>query len=209
MKVKVCGMKYNDNIDQISKMKPEYMGFIFYKKSSRFVNKVLNTSQIKKLPKSIKKVGVFVKETVSEIETIVKKYSLDIVQLHGDESPDYCKKLKEKNIKVIKAFQIEDAFNFSDLNEYEEHVDFFLFDTKSKGYGGSGMKFNWKILSNYNNKIPFFLSGGINETDISEMKKIKELNIEAIDINSCFEISPALKNTSKVSTFIKKVKNEL
>ncbi|MBV1924278.1 MAG: phosphoribosylanthranilate isomerase, partial [Flavobacteriaceae bacterium] len=135
--------------------------------------------------------------------------SLDIVQLHGDENPDYCKKLKEKNIKVIKAFQIEDGFNFSELNEYEDQVDYFLFDTKSKGYGGSGKKFNWKILSNYYNKIPFFLSGGINETDISEIKKLKTLNIEAIDINSCFEISPALKNTSKVSSFIKKVKNEL
>lgn len=209
MKVKVCGMKYNDNIDQISKLKPDYMGFIFYKNSSRFVNDILITSQIKKFPKSIKKVGVFVNETSSEIENISKKYELNYIQLHGDESPLFCNQLKEKKLKVIKAFQMDDSFDFSILNEYKEHVDFFLFDTKSNGYGGSGKKFNWNVLSNYSHKIPFFLSGGINEKDVSEIKKIKTLNIEAIDINSCFEISPALKNIPKISEFIKRIKNEL
>ena len=136
-------------------------------------------------------------------------YKLDYIQLHGDESPIYCKELKEKKHKIIKAFQIDNAFDFSLLNKYKENVDYFLFDTKSKGYGGSGKKFNWNILSDYDNKTPFFLSGGINEEDISEIKKIKTLNIEAIDINSCFEISPALKNIPKVSKFIKRVENEL
>ncbi len=209
MKVKVCGMKYSENIRQISTMKPDYMGFIFYKKSSRFVNDVLMTSQLKKLPKSIKKVGVFVNESLSEIEKITSKFSLDYVQLHGDENPEFCEKLNDLNIKIIKAFQIDDDFNFSELKIYEDKVDYFLFDTKSKNYGGSGKKFNWKILANYSGKTPYFLSGDINENDISEIKKINTLNIEAIDINSCFEISPAMKNTTKVSTFIKRVKNEL
>jgi phosphoribosylanthranilate isomerase len=209
MKVKVCGMKYSENINQIAMLNPDYMGFIFYKKSSRFVNEIVMTSQLKKLPKSIKKVGVFVNETRSEIETISKKYKLDLIQLHGDESPVFCENLKEGKLKIIKAFQIDDQFNFSLLNEYEGTVDYFLFDTKSKSYGGSGRKFNWSLLSNYSYKTPFFLSGGINEKDISEIKKIKTLTIEAIDINSCFEISPALKNIPKVSEFIKRVKNEL
>ncbi|MFT4697741.1 MAG: phosphoribosylanthranilate isomerase [Flavobacteriaceae bacterium] len=209
MKVKVCGMKYSENINQVAMLNPDYMGFIFYKKSSRFVNEIVMTSQLKKLPKSIKKVGVFVNETRSEIETISKKYKLDLIQLHGDESPVFCENLKEGKLKIIKAFQIDDQFNFSLLNEYEGTVDYFLFDTKSKSYGGSGRKFNWSLLSNYSYKTPFFLSGGINEKDISEIKKIKTLTIEAIDINSCFEISPALKNIPKVSEFIKRVKNEL
>jgi phosphoribosylanthranilate isomerase len=209
MKVKVCGMKYSENINQVAMLNPDYMGFIFYKKSSRFVNEIVMTSQLKKLPKSIKKVGVFVNETRSEIETISKKYKLDLIQLHGDESPVFCENLKEGKLKIIKAFQIDDEFNFSLLNEYEGTVDYFLFDTKSKSYGGSGRKFNWSLLSNYSYKTPFFLSGGINEKDISEIKKIKTLTIEAIDINSCFEISPALKNIPKVSEFIKRVKNEL
>ncbi|MFT6688089.1 MAG: phosphoribosylanthranilate isomerase [Saprospiraceae bacterium] len=143
------------------------------------------------------------------METISKKYKLDLIQLHGDESPVFCENLKEGKLKIIKAFQIDDQFNFSLLNEYEGTVDYFLFDTKSKSYGGSGRKFNWSLLSNYSYKTPFFLSGGINEKDISEIKKIKTLTIEAIDINSCFEISPALKNIPKVSEFIKRVKNEL
>ena len=206
MKVKVCGMKYSDNISQISELGLDYMGFIFYKKSSRYVNDILIEDELKKLPRSIKKVGVFVNETISEIETVSKKYKLDYIQLHGDESPLFCKELKEKNLKIIKAFQIDGTFDFSMLNEYIGNVDYFLFDTKSKGYGGSGEKYNWGLLSNYDNKTPFFLSGGINEKDISEIKKLKTLNIEAIDINSCFEISPALKNIPKVSKFIKRVK---
>jgi len=209
MKVKVCGMKYSENINQISELRPDYMGFIFYNKSSRFVYDILMPSQLKKLPKSIKKVGVFVNETISEIETISKKYKLDYIQLHGDESSMFCKELKENKHKIIKAFQIDDTFDFSILNEYKGNVDYFLFDTKSKTYGGSGKKFNWNVLSNYDNKTPFFLSGGINEKDISEIKKLKTLHIEAIDINSCFEISPALKNIPKVSKFIKRVENEL
>ena len=209
MKVKVCGMKYNENINQISELKPDYIGFIFYRKSARYVNDILMSSQLKKLPDSIKKVGVFVNETISEIEIISKKYTLNYIQLHGDESPLFCKELKEKRHKIIKAFQIDDAFDFSKLNEYKGHVNYFLFDTKSKGYGGSGKKYNWDVLSNYDHKTPFFLSGGINEKDVSEIKKLNRLNIEAIDINSCFEISPALKNIPTVSKFIKRVKNEL
>ncbi|MFT6688463.1 MAG: phosphoribosylanthranilate isomerase, partial [Saprospiraceae bacterium] len=108
MKVKVCGMKYSENINQVAMLNPDYMGFIFYKKSSRFVNEIVMTSQLKKLPKSIKKVGVFVNETRSEIETISKKYKLDLIQLHGDESPVFCENLKEGKLKIIKAFQIDD-----------------------------------------------------------------------------------------------------
>jgi len=178
-------------------LKPDYIGFIFYDKSKRFV---ADFPQIE-IPSSVKKVGVFVNETIDEIIEIVKKYKLDFVQLHGDETPDYCEKLALQNIKIIKAFSVDENFDFSAIKPFEKHVSLFLFDTKGKNYGGNGIKFNWDLLQNYKGKTPFLLSGGITKNDAEEIKKMKHPAFLGIDINSGFEIEPGLKNIKEIKEF--------
>lgn len=199
-KLKVCGMKYPDNIRKLSELKPDFIGFIFYDKSKRFIGDGLDVSKLN-IDKLIEKVGVFVNASIDYILEKLKKYSLDLVQLHGNESPEFCKELQQQSIKISKAFQVDENFDFSELASYYDVCDYFLFDTKTKLYGGSGKKFNWQVLEKYDNKKPFFLSGGIALDDIAEIKKLKNLNIYAIDINSKFEIEPGLKDIEKIKQF--------
>lgn len=205
-------MKYDENIQELGVLLPDYMGFIFFEKSSRFVGETLNRDALQQLPKSIKKVGVFVNASEEYIAHQIDKYSLDLIQLHGNETVDFCETLKKKNIAIIKAFQIDSTFDFQKLNPYKKLVNYFLFDTKTDGFGGSGKKFNWKILQQYDNEISFFLSGGISAEDVLEIKNnpiLKNLKIESLDINSRFETAPAMKNVPLISEFIKQLKNEL
>ncbi len=189
-------MKYPENILEVSQLLPDYLGFIFYEKSSRYFD-----GEIPEIPNSIKKVGVFVNATLKEIISKIKKYNLDIIQLHGNETPEYCENLKNDNLEIIKVFSVDDDFNFEELSKYENVCDYFLFDTKGKLHGGNGVTFNWQILEKYKSKKPLILSGGIG---IEEIEKIKKLNlpIYAIDINSKFEIEPGLKNTQLLQQFI-------
>jgi phosphoribosylanthranilate isomerase len=195
MKIKICGMKYPENILEVSQLLPDFLGFIFWKKSSRYFD-----GEIPKINKSIKKVGVFVDATLEEITFRIKKYDLDIIQLHGNENPEFCKKLKKLTIEIIKVFSVNDDFNFSELEPFENVCDYFLFDTKGKLPGGNGITFNWQILEKYKSQKPFFLSGGIG---IEEIENIKELNlpIYAIDVNSKFEIEAGLKNIELLKSF--------
>jgi phosphoribosylanthranilate isomerase len=187
-KLKICGMKYPDNIVEVSQLLPDYLGFIFYEKSSRFFD-----GEIPEIPKSIKKVGVFVDATLEEIISKIKKYDLNAVQLHGNETPEFCKNIKQENIEIIKVFSVNDDFDFEVVKPFGAVSDYFLFDTKGKLPGGNGITFNWQILEKYNSIKPFFLSGGIG---IEDIEKIKQMNlpIYAIDVNSKFEIEPGLKN---------------
>ena len=205
-------MKYDNNIQELGALLPDYMGFIFYKKSSRFVGNELSESILNELPTSIKKAGVFVNATLDYVLSNVEKYSLDIVQLHGNEAVAYCETLKQKGIQIIKAFQVSDGFDFNQLENYKKYVSYFLFDTKSESFGGSGKKFNWEILQHYDNEVPIFLSGGISLEDASEIKNnsiLKNITIECIDINSRFETAPAKKNIPLISEFKKQLQNEL
>ncbi|MDO9595485.1 MAG: phosphoribosylanthranilate isomerase [Lutibacter sp.] len=197
MQIKVCGMRDKENISGLMTLKPDYIGFIFYNKSKRFVT---DFPQIE-IPSSVKKVGVFVNETIDEIIEIVKKYKFDFVLLHGDETPDYCEKVALQNIKIIKAFSVDENFDFSAIKPFEKHVALFLFDTKGKNYGGNGIKFNWDLLQNYKGKTPFLLSGGITKNDAEEIKKMKHPAFLGIDINSGFEIEPGLKNIKEIKEF--------
>jgi phosphoribosylanthranilate isomerase len=204
MKLKICGMKYHENILEVSQLLPDYLGFIFYVKSSRYFD-----GEIPEIPKSIKKVGVFVNANLDEINSKIKKYDLDLIQLHGNETPEFCKNLKQDKIEIIKVFSVDDDFDFSELEPFEEVCDYFLFDTKGKLHGGNGITFNWQILENYKSQKPLFLSGGIGIEEIENIKKLK-LPIFAIDVNSKFEIEPGLKYTelckdaiNRVSTTIK------
>lgn len=196
-------MKYADNIQDIIALNPEYIGFIFWEKSSR--NMTIKT--LPEIPNTIKKVGVFVDATIEEIGLKIDQYQLDIIQLHGNESVGFCEALKQYNIKIIKAFSIDNYFDFSTLKEYIPHVDYFLFDTKGKLPGGNGIIFNWKILENYTFEKPFFLSGGIGKTEIDAIKSFLKTDVAkrciSIDVNSRFETRPGYKSETKLRKFKK------
>ena len=197
-------MKYKANIKAIAALKPDYMGFIFYEKSSRFV-----TEKIPQIPEVTKKVGVFVNARLEVVQKAVLKHGLKAVQLHGTESPEYCQELKTDAIEIIKVFSIKDQFDFNKLNPYEPHVNYFLFDTKGPNPGGNGFCFDWDILKNYNSETPYFLSGGIGIKDIEKLKAFKESKIaekcHAVDVNSKFELQPAYKDPIKLKSFIQKL----
>jgi len=198
MKLKICGMKYHDNILEVSQLLPDYMGFIFWEKSSRFFD-----GELPELPQSIQKVGVFVDASLEEILSKIENYDLNVVQLHGNETVAFCESLKNKKVKIIKVFSVNDDFDFSILEPFETFCDYFLFDTKGKLPGGNGIVFDWKVLEKYPSTKPFFLSGGISIEEIASVKQLlkTDLPIHAIDINSKFEIEPGLKNIQLLKDF--------
>jgi phosphoribosylanthranilate isomerase len=213
MKIKVCGMRDSENISSLIALSPDFIGFIFYRKSSRYVT---DFPQVE-IPSTIKKVGVFVNEKLDEVLKMVINYQLDCVQLHGNETAEYCQKLRQfsyTNIgidssspyfEIIKAFSVADDFDFTKTVSYQNNCDYLLFDTKGKDYGGNGVKFNWKILKKYKYKTPYFLSGGIGLEEKKELKEFlrrPESNYcVAVDVNSRFEISPGVKNIEKLKEF--------
>ncbi len=201
MKIKICGMKFSDNIQEVAALQPDFLGFIFYKKSLRYFD-----GSIPNISKSIQKVGIFVDENPENVLEIAKKHHLNYLQLHGTETPEYCKKLQE-NYKIIKAFAIDSTFNFNILKEYEIICDYFLFDTKGTNHGGNGKLFDWSILEKYTSQKPYFLSGGISINEVEAIQNLKTKPF-AIDINSKFEIEPALKNKDSISKFIKKLNSK-
>jgi len=204
MKIKVCGLKYPSNIEELIDLPIDYMGMIFYKKSPRFIDEIFKKELIEKIPQTIKKVGVFVNENKELIIENILNYKLNLIQLHGNERPEDCLDISH-HAKIIKAFQIKTDFNFNLLEPYIPFVDYFLFDTATENFGGSGQTFNWQILKHYSYNIPFFLSGGIDENHAEEINKLRFPKLAAVDINSKFEISPGLKNISKIKQFISKL----
>ena len=203
VKLKICGMKYPENIKEISTLNPDYLGFIFWEKSSRN----MNLETIPEIPRSIKKVGVFVNASINEINEKIKFFQLDIVQLHGNESVTYCKNVKKLGVEVIKVLSIGDKFDFATIKEYVLFVDYFLFDTKGKLPGGNGITFDWNVLENYHFNIPYFLSGGIGITEIDGLKEFLKSPAAqkcfGIDVNSRFEKKPGTKNKIKLEKFKK------
>ena len=202
MKLKVCGMRTPENIEALAALNPDYMGFIFWASSSRFVNKITPL-----LPNKIKKTGVFVDATIDYIETIIKEHELQAVQLHGKEAPQFCAYIKTLDVEVIKAFSMKEAFDFKSLEPYEIACDFYLFDTKGELPGGNGYGFDWSILKNYPSVKPFFLSGGIGKEEVSQILELRntDLPLYAIDVNSKFESAPGVKKIDELEQF----KNEL
>lgn len=205
MKLKICGMKYPDNILEVSSLLPDYMGFIFWEKSARYFD-----GQMPDLPQSIKKTGVFVNASKENILSKIRQYDLQAVQLHGHESVAFCYDLKNtlaKKIEIIKVFSVDDAFDFQQLEDFETVCDYFLFDTKGKLPGGNGTTFDWKVLEKYPSEKPFFLSGGIGLDEIDLVNEIlkTDLPIHAIDVNSKFEIEAGLKNNEELILFKQKI----
>ena len=205
MRIKVCGMKIPENIQAVAALQPDFMGFIFYPKSPRYAEP-LDIATLNALPASIKKIGVFVNEELENVLTIATKYNLDGVQLHGNELESMCKDLHKSGFIVIKAFPIAEAYNFKVTKKYEGTCDYFLFDTKTDAYGGSGLKFNWKMLNEYVGETPFLLSGGIAADDAEAILKIEHQKFAGIDLNSKFELKPGEKNVELLKGFLKEIR---
>ena len=202
MLIKVCGMRDPENIRQTASLDIQLMGFIFYPDSKRYTEYVPDS-----LPAAVKKVGVFVNATGSFIKECVTRYGLGLVQLHGNESPALCKELHEAGIPVIKAFSVESESDLLRTDSYSGYCDYFLFDTKCAGYGGSGKSFDWSVLSAYRGDTPFFLSGGINPDSLISLTEFAHSKWAGIDLNSGFETAPGIKDVEKLKEFIKTIKN--
>lgn len=202
MKLKVCGLKHPNNINAIQNLNVDFMGFIFYEKSSRNINLTNDVVQ-SIVDLKTKKVGVFVNEQLNEILRLKSLLNLNYIQVHGNESVDFCKELKV-HCKIIKVFKVDNDFDFTECESFS-FVDYFLFETKGKLAGGNGIKFNWEILNKYNLKTPFFLSGGIRVKELKEIHALNHSMLEVVDVNSGFEIEPGLKNIELINKF----KNEL
>lgn len=200
-------MRDPENIDAVCTASPDYIGFIFYPKSKRFVGEDLNADIFNQVPDPIQKVGVFVNEKAEKVIEICRKYKLQVAQLHGKESVEYCEEIQNSGLTVFKAFSVDNDFDFDQLKPYEAVVDFFLFDTKGKLPGGTGEKFNWQVLNQYKLNTHFFLSGGIGPNDDKDIKNLKMPKLYAVDINSGFEKQPALKDAEKVAGFIQQIRN--
>ena len=209
--LKICGMKHN--LAEVATLGPDYLGFIFWEPSARYFE-----GEIEAIPSDIEKIGVFVDADISYVLDQIEKYDLQGVQLHGNETPEYCKELVEytgipdrflKPVRCIKVFSIKEEFDFSVLKAYEEVCDYFLFDTKGELPGGNGYVFDWSVLKDYPSTKPYFLSGGIGLENIEQIKKFLQTPeskyCHVLDVNSKFEDRPGLKNIEKLEEFIKEL----
>lgn len=197
-------MRECENIQELVKLSPDYIGFIFYDKSKRFVADFPNIA----IPSTIKKAGIFVNESIDNIADLVTKNIFDVVQLHGDESVEFCKELMKKfnhQTEIIKAFSVDENFDFGNTKDYESVCDLFIFDTKGNGYGGTGLKYDWSILNNYKGEVHFLLSGGITPNDVEVVREFKHNKCIGVDLNSGFEDAPGVKNIEKLKEFIAEI----
>ncbi|OMP30200.1 phosphoribosylanthranilate isomerase [Mangrovimonas sp. DI 80] len=214
MKLKVCGMKYSDNIKAVAALKPDYLGFIFYEGSSRFFK-----GTIPEISDAIKKTGVFVNASIQEVIKKVTDYGLKAVQLHGAESVTFIdglkkelNKISDSSVEIIKVFSVDRNFNFDNIKPFETMSDYFLFDTKGDLPGGNGELFNWKVLESYPSAKPYILSGGIGPTDVPILKRFLKSSAAkycyAIDVNSRFEITAGHKNVNELENFINELQRQ-
>ena len=223
MIIKVCGMREAKNIRAVEQAGADWIGFIFYKESPRYVSQIKSRAGIIPDYSSLenengtvahaKRVGVFVDEMPQNIGTRIVNYNLDAVQLHGDESSIMIDNLRRTvdpdihpGIKIIKAIGIETSEDLKQCDEFDGHVDYFLFDTKTTQKGGSGKPFDWDVLKAYNGKTPFFLSGGIGPDYAERIKKFSHPQFAGIDLNSQFETEPAVKDAEMLKEFIEAVR---
>jgi len=195
-------MRDEHNIRAVEHLDIDWMGFIFYPLSSRYVGE-----QLSYLPEKVTRVGVFVNEQPEIVRKRAEQSRLQILQLHGKESPAYCRELKKQGYRVIKAFGIEtdQPFPTENVQRYEGSCDYFLFDTKTPIHGGSGQKFNWELLNDYRGTIPFLISGGLSPGDAEVIKAFSHPQLMGVDLNSGFETSPAVKDTTLLQTFIEQL----
>lgn len=212
--IKVCGMRDSANVGQLAELKPDYMGFIFYSDSKRFIG-TPGTELFSLVNSPVKKVGVFVNEAMDVVADKVLQYQLDAVQLHGEETGEFCRSFKiflhnmqtEKHVEIIKAFGVSEEFDFKALSAYEDFVDYFLFDTKTALHGGSGVGFDWDLLKRYNGTKPYFLSGGLSLENIEKVALLKDIRLYGVDLNSRFEIEPGVKDIEMLKLAFELIRN--
>jgi phosphoribosylanthranilate isomerase len=206
LRVKVCGLNNPLNVKMISEVGVDFIGFIFYRDSKRYIGKALDRTLFSNVTAGIKKTGVFVNEQPSKVLELSEYAGLDVIQLHGNESVDYCRSLRASGLLIIKTFGVGTGFDPSITELFSEVCDYFLFDTKHEKQGGTGNKFDWSLLGNYYFKKPFFLSGGIGPEDTNIQMVVLNNQLFGVDINSRFEISPGIKDTTSVRNFINEIK---
>ncbi|MFT6922365.1 MAG: phosphoribosylanthranilate isomerase [Crocinitomicaceae bacterium] len=199
MLIKVCGLKDPEQVTIISKQ-VDFIGFIFYPKSKRYIDHSLPSL-------GAKKTGVFVNERTQVVLKTARLEKLDAVQLHGDEQPEECAEIHGQ-LKVIKAFGIHEGFDFEKLNAYKNYVDYFLFDTQSPLKGGTGIQYNWEFLAKYTGETPFFLSGGIAPDSLEAIRNFEHKSFAGIDLNSRFEIEPGKKDIELLNTFLNEIRSK-
>jgi len=206
LKIKVCGMKSAENRESLEQLPVDYFGYIFYPGSPRYVGN-LEPDMLDSLISGTRfRTGVFVDAPVSEVISIAKNHKLTHIQLHGKETPAVCEKIRKGGFKVIRSFAVHPDFDFGVCKPYADVSDLFLFDTKGKMYGGTGQKFNWKMLEKYSLEVPFFLSGGIGPGDEAAISAFSHPMLHGIDLNSGFEDKPGLKNFNRLKEFIEILK---
>ena len=193
MLIKVCGMRLDEQVKELDRI-TDFIGFIFFKNSKRYVNSTPKVDHAKK-------VGVFVNASTDKVLQQIQEHALDVVQLHGNESPEECQVLKKEST-IIKAFGVNEDFDFAQTDAYSDHVDYFLFDTKTKLHGGSGKQFDWSLLKKYTGETPFILSGGITPQSLHAIRRIWHSKLAGVDLNSGFENAPSDKNINELKQFI-------
>lgn len=206
MKLKVCGLKHKTNIYEVRDAGVDYIGMIFYEKSPRYVVDNLYPEDVLFFNEDVEKIGVFVNASLEEIRSQGKLYQLDYIQLHGQESPEFCQAVSDLGFGVIKVFGVGENFDFSVMTPYQHVVDFFLFDTKTPEHGGSGKTFNWDILNNYTLDVPVFVGGGVGLDNLKELLNKEFPFLYAVDMNSKLEVEPGLKDLLKVEEAVAIVK---
>lgn len=195
-------MREAENIRNVESLEGvDMLGFIFYPKSPRFVYELPDY-----MPVHVRRVGVFVNEDKQTVMMYADRFGFDYIQLHGNESPEYCRSLHSAGLKIIKAFSIARPKDLKDVCDYDKECDLFLFDTKCEQYGGSGNQFDWNILTGYNGRTPFLLSGGINAHSANALKEFKHPCLAGYDLNSRFELKPGEKDTERIRTFLHNLK---
>ncbi len=205
--IKVCGIKYPENREALTASGIDLMGFIFYPRSKRYVGNLPEGEKIRLFASPVPGVGVFVNEKIQDVLLPAKKYGLAYIQLHGNESPAYCREVRDAGFRVIKSFGISEAFDFAATADYTEAADYFLFDTKAPSYGGTGRKFNWSLLDRYQGEKSFLLSGGIQPEDAVVLREFRHPKLAGFDLNSGFEDKPGLKNLRTINAFIHMIKS--
>lgn len=203
--IKICGMRKSENIQEVEAIaEVDLLGFIFYPKSPRYVCDLPAY-----LPTRARRVGVFVNEDEQAVRTQAERFALDYVQLHGNESPEYCRSLRSTGLRIIKAFSVRLSEDLDKVHDYEDSCDFFLFDTPCEQYGGSGHSFDWTLLHTYNGPVPFLLSGGIHPHSANALKGFSHPRLAGYDLNSRFEILPGEKSAERIRTFLNELKTTL
>lgn len=217
MQIKVCGLREPENILQIARLPVDWLGFIFYANSTRAVKPELG-EWLQKQEAALagkKRVGIFVNAEIEEVLNAVHDFQLDLVQLHGDESPEYCQLIRNlmettsmRKAQLMKVFQVGRVFDFNRVYPYAADCAYVLFDTKGKNYGGNGEQFNWELLQQYQGVTPFLLSGGIGPQDAAAVQAFRHPQLYGIDLNSKFETAPGVKDPGLLNTFIQTLKNK-